>query len=137
MKEQLFHIGIKAVIVQDGKVLVVFDPRFHGYDLPGGKIDEGEGIEKALKRELNEELGLKRFEIKELLYAFERTDYKKKGISLMLIFYRVKAKIFKIQLDKEHTGYKWISKKDFSKILKNGEIRNKGVETVLEKAFNL
>lgn len=136
MKPKNFHIGIKAVIVKNKKALVVFDPRFHGYDLPGGKIDEGEEIEKALKRELNEELGLKKFELGDLLCVFERTDYKKKGTSLMLIFYRVKAKISKIKLDKEHTGYKWITKNDFRKIIRNGEIRNDGIKVALSKVFS-
>lgn len=130
-----FHIGIKAIIVQARKVLVVFDPRFHGYDLPGGKIDIGEGIEEALKRELNEELGLKKFEMGELLHVFERTDYKEKDISLMLIFYKVKTKVSKIKLDTEHTGYKWISKKDFIEIVKNGKIRNDGIKIALEKVL--
>lgn len=55
-----FHIGIKAVIVQNNKALLLKDPRFNGYDLPGGRIDKDEDIEEALKRELFEELGLKK-----------------------------------------------------------------------------
>lgn len=123
-----FHIGIKAVIENNRKILVLEDPRFHGYDLPGGKIDEGENIEAALVRELKEELGLKKFKIGELLYVFERPDYLKQGVYLMLIFFKVKAKISKIVLDNEHTGFKWVSNKYFKTIVKDGLIRNEGVK---------
>lgn len=55
---QNFHIAVKAVIVKDDKALVLKEAsRFSGFDLPGGKIDENESIEEALKRELYEELG--------------------------------------------------------------------------------
>lgn len=128
-----FHIGIKAVIVNGNKALVVKDTkRFKGYDLPGGKIDDGEGIEQALKRELYEELGLKKFSAGEILFAFERSDYNKKGASIMLLFYKVEAKITKIKLSNEHTDFLWISKKDLSRI----KFRNSGVKTALEKVFS-
>jgi len=131
MSEKNFHIGIKAVIVNKGKALVLKDLRFNGYDLPGGRIDSGEGIEVALKRELDEELGLKKFTIGELLHVFERLDYGNKKASLMLIYFKVTAKIAKIKLSKEHSQYQWISKKDLSEISNKGEFRNEGIKTVL------
>lgn len=131
-----FHIGIKAVIVNMGRVLVLKDPkRYQGYDLPGGKIDQGETIEEALKRELEEELGLKKFKLGDLLHAFERTDYEKGDIRLMLIFYKVEAKISNIRLSNEHTSFAWISKKDLNEVIAKGEIRNEGVKLALEKAL--
>lgn len=129
---QHFYIGIKAVITKDGKALLLKDvDRYVGLDLPGGKIDEGETIEQALKRELWEELGLKSFKLGKLLGIFERRDYKEEGISLMLVFYEVKAKISEIKLSFEHTDYKWISKKELSKT----KIRNKGVKEAIAKVL--
>lgn len=132
-----FHIGIKAVIVNNGKALVLKDEgRYPGFDLPGGKIDKGEGIETALKRELYEELGLKKFTIGELINVFERFDYNQKGIGLMLVAFRVKAKLTKIKLDKkEHSGFSWISKKEFTKLVKTNEFRNRGVIDALAKVL--
>lgn len=61
MAEQLFQIGVKAIIRDDnGQVLLQAFRRKDGtidmWDLPGGRIDEGEGFKQALQRELKEEI---------------------------------------------------------------------------------
>ncbi len=133
---KLFHIGIKAVIVNNNKALVLEDTgRYAGFDVPGGKIDENETIEQALKRELLEELGLTDFKTGELLTVFEREDYKKEGINLILIFFKVEANNFDVKLSDEHSEYRWISKDDLSEMVKNNEVRNDGVKVALEKVL--
>jgi 8-oxo-dGTP diphosphatase len=130
---QNFHIAIKAVIVKDDKALVLKEvSRYSGFDLPGGKIDENESIEEALKRELHEELGLEKFIMGDLVHAYERTDYKKEGISLMLIFYKVSAGDFNVVLSEEHTEYRWISKQDVLEMSEKKMFRNDGVKVALE-----
>lgn len=53
-------VAQKAVIVRDGKVLVVRDPRVDGiiWELPGGRLNEGEDPKEGLAREIKEELGV-------------------------------------------------------------------------------
>lgn len=52
-----------GLILQQGKLLVTQrrEGSFHGllWEFPGGKMEEGEGPEQALQRELKEELGIK------------------------------------------------------------------------------
>ena len=130
---QNFHIAAKAVIVKDNKALVLKEVnRFSGFDLPGGKIDENENIEVALKRELKEELGLTEFTTGNLLHVYERQDYKKNGFSLMLVFYEVFTDDFKITLSEEHDEYKWISKQDVMEMAENNLFRNDGVKVAIE-----
>jgi chloramphenicol 3-O phosphotransferase len=55
------RLGVYGVVIRDGTILLV--PKDRGpylgrYDLPGGKIEFGEGIEEALHREFIEEVGM-------------------------------------------------------------------------------
>lgn len=63
MAEQLFQIGIKALVQnKQGEVLLLGLSKWEGepayWDLPGGRMDPGETFIATLKRELHEELGL-------------------------------------------------------------------------------
>ncbi len=67
MKEDCFHLGIKAVIRNEfGKVLLLeINPSslkdFAGpkyWDLPGGRIHRGATVEETLRREVFEETGI-------------------------------------------------------------------------------
>jgi mutator protein MutT len=128
-----FYIGIKAIVVNNKKALVLRKVRngINVYDLPGGRIDKGELIQDALKRELKEEIGLTKFSNPQLINIFERQDYEKNGTYLMLVVYKIDANIFRIKLSDEHTNYEWISKKELNKISKNAKQINKGIVNAL------
>ena len=52
-------IAVKALIVKDGTVLIVRDRRdADTWEFPGGRINEQEGMEEALHREAQEEIGV-------------------------------------------------------------------------------
>lgn len=57
-----FHrVAIKGLCVKDGKILLVRESagRSGKWEMPGGGLDFGEDIQESLKREINEEMGLK------------------------------------------------------------------------------
>ena len=57
--DYLFRISIKGLIVNDrGEVFVVKETGRTWWDLPGGGMDHGEDIQKALSREMYEEVRL-------------------------------------------------------------------------------
>lgn len=54
-------VGVGAVIVDDGRVLLIkrkFEPLKGHWSLPGGMVEVGETLEAALRREMLEETGL-------------------------------------------------------------------------------
>jgi len=55
-----------AVVIRDGKVLLVRDRGRHHFSLPGGAIKKGEPTVSAAARELYEELGLKAIKVTRL-----------------------------------------------------------------------
>lgn len=56
------HVAVGVLIRQDGSFLLTSRPSgkvYAGYwEFPGGKLEAGESVEQALKRELCEELGI-------------------------------------------------------------------------------
>ena len=58
------RIGVRAIIYNDGKILAVKHKSKDGtpkdwWAIPGGGLDPGESLEDGLKREMEEELGVK------------------------------------------------------------------------------
>ncbi len=50
--------GVKLLLINENKVLLVEHSYTKGYHLPGGGVKSGEMFDRALKREILEELGL-------------------------------------------------------------------------------
>lgn len=55
--ENNFELLVRALIIQDRKILVCKNIAKEYYFLPGGHIEFGESMKKALARELYEEIG--------------------------------------------------------------------------------
>lgn len=78
------HVAVGVVINQKGEILIAKRPE-HAHqgglwEFPGGKVEEGESLEQALRRELFEELGLTGGTLSPLLQI--RHDYSDKSVLL-------------------------------------------------------
>ena len=70
------RLGCGAAILQDGKLLLIKrlrSPEADHWGLPGGKVDLLETVEHAVKREIDEELGIQLGEV-ELLCVVDLID---------------------------------------------------------------
>lgn len=50
-------LGVRALLISDGKVVLVRHTYQDGWYLPGGRVERHETLEEALRRELAEEIG--------------------------------------------------------------------------------
>jgi len=101
------------------------------WDLPKGHIEKGEKIEETVKREAEEETGLKDIEIfpgfKETIKYFFK--WEGKNIMKFVTFYLIETKTKEIKISGEHMGFKWLP---YEEALE--QLTFKNAKEVLQKA---
>ena len=113
--KKLDGIFQKAVIFNGDKVLILRQSSRGGmikndqWDLPGGKLEKDELLQKAIRREVREETGL---EINDfILVTGSIESFKPKGKRLGLIYF-AESKKTQIRIDPmEHSGFQWLDVK--------------------------
>ncbi|MGG1400295.1 NUDIX domain-containing protein [Bacillus salipaludis] len=113
-------VVVKGLIFHNGKVLVVQRARTnkigHGiWECAGGKIEFGEDLEAALRREVKEETGL---EIKVGKVLFATTFKNEPSKQLIILTYQCASENCEVTLSEEHTSHKWVSKEEIKEFLK-------------------
>ena len=119
-KEKLFFIGIKALIQNDdGKILLlkadVANHRMNTeeyWDIPGGRIEHGDSEADTLKKEVEEETGIKLSDNGEFVatvFSNHEIPLYEGGVAgLVLRIWKVPyTPDMTVQLSSEHTEYKW------------------------------
>lgn len=111
MSMKTFYVGAKALIVRDGKVLLMRgEARRDFWDAPGGRIDDDETILEALDRELHEELpNITKYKVQKLVHAHRVHRDISGDVSLLLLFYTVNAAFDgEPQISDEHVEARWV-----------------------------
>ena len=96
--------GVKGIIRKGDRFLVLVKSE-GTFDLPGGRVEEGESIKDALHREIHEETGLK-VDIKET--AGRWSFCKKPNFSINGATFACNYLKGKVKLCDEHINYLWI-----------------------------
>lgn len=89
-KEHIVTSVVAVIVDNDGRVLLTrrsIQPFQDLWVMPGGKIDLGEPILDALKREVHEEVGLE-VEVEGLIDVFEHLTPGEENCHFVIIYYR-------------------------------------------------
>lgn len=120
-EKKKFYISVKAAFAKDGRVLLLRNVRskWQGkvfWDFPGGRIHESETVEKALRRAVLEETGIRNFTIGKLIGTYLlKTDIEYK-IGLMLLMYQCETKEEKITVSDKHDKHGWFTKGEIEEL---------------------
>jgi ADP-ribose pyrophosphatase YjhB (NUDIX family) len=126
MAERLFQVGIKGLIRDNaGKILLLEIPKGTEsyWDLPGGRMDEGETFKQTLARELREEIDCDYVgEPKHLMTVVSNITIPvgDSRVGLILMAFEVTlADNYVITLNDVEIAYAWYTPSEASKLLAN------------------
>ncbi len=105
---------VSAVIIQDKKILLVSNEKTPLFWTPGGKVEEQESHEEAMKRELQEELTLSFVSMKAYMNYKTMHDFLKKEQQVHCYFVTCNGTP---EPSQEITKYGWFSKDKLPKLV--------------------
>jgi len=103
------NVGQYAIILKDKKLLQLWPPEGPLWLYPGGRLENGdEDYEKALRREIKEELGVEIEIIKpaEIVIWSINGEHHRYGVFFLCELLDEESKI---KLSHEHEKYEWVS----------------------------
>ncbi len=126
-EKDMFLVSQKALIIQDGKLLVLKSTAegdiWNGrWELPGGLLEMNENMEDGLEREVMEETGLE-ISVGPIVavgdYPFKGFIFEGRGsynVRIIGLAYRCSLKGGEIKLSSEHNEYKWVSPEELKNL---------------------
>ncbi len=110
MINHVFGLAVRVLLYDDnGKILILkrsTDSKTNPgkWELPGGKVDQGESFDQALIREVFEETGLKIF-VEHFVGASEQNLHVIRAIHIIMSGRIMEGEL---KLSEEHEGYAWV-----------------------------
>ncbi|MGE0566500.1 MAG: NUDIX hydrolase [Bacteroidia bacterium] len=126
-----------GLINQNNKYLFIY--RLNHWDLPKGKIDEGETIEETAVRECEEECGIRKLTIVKGLSSTYHIYPYKESYALKTTYWFSMSTDFKgkltPQIEENITDIKWFNKQEIQKVVCNNTYET--IKDVVKEALNI
>ena len=120
------HNGSAVMMAVDEKKRVMLVRQYrlpanrNMWEIPAGKVDEGENVLQAAKRELIEETGLRAKKWKKLVSFFPSPGYVEEKMTIYLATELTQGE--SQPMDDERIETRWFTKKELRKMLESNEI---------------
>lgn len=106
-----FYVGVKGIIRRGESILILRDAGRQKWELPGGRLDQGQDMNEAFSREIAEEIeNAAAEELGDTVHVAIGDFTVENDHSLILVFREAKVTLpTDIKLSDEHDDSKWIS----------------------------
>jgi 8-oxo-dGTP pyrophosphatase MutT (NUDIX family) len=113
----LYRVAIRALIVQNDKVLLVKEVSDEWWAFPGGGVDHGETVESTLTREVEEELGVPAKDVSsDFQIAYYNIGSVVNSVPRMNLFFKASVPEELLGTTAHVAKWAWFTKDDFMKL---------------------
>lgn len=119
--EQKVFVAAKAVVVYDGKAIIIRESKLYSvgtnigtYDIPGGRLKPGEHLADGLKREIFEETGLKIKKGPAFCIDERRIEVHNEKWQIFRVFFACQAESNNVKINTDHDDYLWIDPREYA-----------------------